>query len=217
MLGVSYSVSFYILEKNNYMLFSSQLIEEAVNEIAGLPGIGKKTALRLALFLLKHPVDKTENLVNAIQKMRRQIKYCVECHNVADHTICALCSNPHREKVLCVVEHVQDVIAIENTAHYKGLYHVLGGLISPIEGIGPEQLHIAHLIARVHEGNYQEIIFALSATVDGDTTTFYITKKLQNINIKLSNIARGIAVGSELEYTDEITLARSIKERITYH
>lgn len=200
------------------MSYTSKLIEEAINEISTLPGIGKKTALRLALFLLKNSPERTERLANSLRRLRTQIQYCKQCHNIADTPICSICSNPHRDAgVICVVENLQDVIAIENTAQYKGKYHVLGGLISPVEGIGPEQLHIEHLLQRTQNEQLQEIIFALSATIEGDTTTFYITKKLKDFPIKLTSIARGVAVGSELEYTDEITLARSIKERIVYH
>lgn len=200
------------------MAYTSKLIEEAVNEISTLPGIGKKTALRLALFLLKSNPAHTERLASALRRLRTQIQYCRECHNIADTAICSICANPHRDaSIICVVENLQDVIAIENTAQYKGKYHVLGGLISPVEGIGPEQLHIEHLIERAKAEQPQEIIFALSTTIEGDTTTFYITKRLKDLSVKLSNIARGVAVGSELEYTDEMTLARSIKERIAYN
>lgn len=199
------------------MSYTSKLIEEAVNEISTLPGIGKKTALRLALFLLKNNPEHTERLVQALHRLRSQIQYCQQCHNIADAAHCNICSNPHRDKgLICVVENLQDVIAIENTSQYKGIYHVLGGLISPVEGIGPDQLHIAHLLQRAEQEKPQEIIFALSTTIEGDTTTFYITKKLKECSIKLSSLARGVAVGSELEYTDEMTLARSIKERIVY-
>jgi recombination protein RecR len=200
------------------MAYTSKLIEEAVNEISTLPGIGKKTALRLALFLLKSNPEHTERLASSLRRLRTQIQYCRQCHNIADTAICSICVNPHRDVgIICVVENLQDVIAIENTAQYKGKYHVLGGLISPVEGIGPEQLYIEHLIERGRTEQPQEIIFALSTTIEGDTTTFYITKKLKGLPIKLSSIARGVAVGSELEYTDEMTLARSIKERILYN
>jgi recombination protein RecR len=199
------------------MSYTSKLIEEAINEISTLPGIGKKTALRLALFLLKNNPQYTERLVQALHRLRSQIQYCQQCHNIADSTHCTICTNPHRDKgLICVVENLQDVIAIENTSQFKGIYHVLGGLISPVEGIGPDQLHIAHLLQRAEQERPQEIIFALSTTIEGDTTTFYITKKLKEWPIKLSSLARGVAVGSELEYTDEMTLARSIKERIVY-
>jgi recombination protein RecR len=200
------------------MPYTSKLIEEAVNEIATLPGIGKKTALRLALFLLKSNPEHTERLTDSLRRLRSQIQYCSQCHNIADTAVCSICVNPMRDTgIICVVEHLQDVIAIENTAQYKGRYHVLGGLISPVEGVGPDQLHIEHLVQRVQTEQLQELIFALSATIEGDTTTFYITKKLKDFPVKLSSIARGVAVGTELEYTDELTLARSIKERIVYH
>lgn len=195
--------------------YPSDLITEAINTIATLPGIGKKTALRLALFLLKNNLEYTERLVDVLHRLRSQIQYCKQCHNIADHELCSICTNSHRDQeIICVVENIQDVIAIENTAQYNGTYHVLGGLISPIGGVGPDQLPIAHLLERVKQAKPQEIIFALSTTIEGDTTHFYITKKLQPFSIKLSSLARGVAVGSELEYTDEMTLARSIKERI---
>lgn len=197
------------------MPYTSKLIEEAVKEISNLPGIGKKTALRLALFLLKNNPEHTERLVHALHRLRSRIQYCQQCHHVADTPYCSICTNSHRDKgIICVVENLQDVIAIENTSQYKGVYHVLGGLISPIEGTGPDQLHITHLLQRAEQEKPQEIIFALSTTIEGDTTTFYITKKLKEWPIKLSSLSRGVAVGSELEYTDEMTLARSIKERI---
>ena len=199
------------------MLYSSKLIEEAVHEIARLPGIGKKTALRLALFLLKAQKEHTERLTDALRKLRAAIQYCRHCHNVADESVCSICTNPHRDKsVICVVENIQDVLAIENTGQYKGLYHVLGGIISPVEGIGPDQLKIDSLVQRVQEIQPQEVIFALSATIEGDTTAFYITKKIKGCAVKASVIARGVAVGGELEYTDELTLGRSIVGRVAY-
>lgn len=199
------------------MLYSSKLIEEAVHEIATLPGIGKKTALRLALFLLKAPREHTERLAETLRKMRSAIQYCRRCHNVADESVCSICSDTHRDQsIICVVENIQDVLAIENTGQYKGLYHVLGGIISPVEGIGPDQLQIGSLIQRVQEGQPQEVIFALSATIEGDTTAFYITKKIKGCAVKASSIARGVAVGGELEYTDELTLGRSIMGRVAY-
>ena len=199
------------------MRYSSKLIEEAVNEFASLPGIGKKTALRLALFLLKAKQEQTERLASSLCKLRSKIQYCQRCHNVADESPCSICTNAHKDQsIICVVENIQDVIAIENTAQYKGLYHVLGGVISPVEGIGPDQLQIESLIQRSKTEGLQEIIFALSATVEGDTTAFYITKRLKDYPLKLSSIARGVAVGSELEYTDEMTLGRSIIGRVAY-
>ncbi len=168
------------------MLYSSKLIEEAVYEIATLPGIGKKTALRLALFLLKAPRAHTERLTKTLLKMRSDIQYCRHCHNVADESVCSICSDTHRDQsIICVVENSQDVLAIENTGQYKGLYHVLGGIISPVEGIGPDQLQIDSLVKRVQEEKPQEVIFALSATIEGDTTAFYITKKSRNTQSKL--------------------------------
>ena len=197
------------------MLYSSKLIEEAVHEIATLPGIGKKTALRLALFLLRAQKEHTEKLTAVLRKLRSAIQYCRYCHNVADESVCSICTNPNRDRaIICVVENIQDVLAIENTGQYKGLYHVLGGIISPIEGVGPDQLQIDSLIQRVQEIQPQEIIFALSATIEGDTTTFYITKKIKGCAVKASTIARGVAVGGELEYTDELTLGRSIVGRV---
>jgi recombination protein RecR len=200
------------------MIYSSKLIEDAVNEIIELPGIGRKSALRLVFFLLKAKPEQTERLAGALRRLRAQIRYCQRCHNVADTDLCSICTSPHRDlSMICVVENIQDIIAIENTAQYKGLYHVLGGLISPVEGIGPEKIQVDSLVERVKTEKPQELIFALSATIEGDTTTFYITKKTKGFPIKLSSISRGVAVGSELEYTDEMTLGRSIKERIGYH
>ena len=199
------------------MLYSSKLIEEAVDEIASLPGIGKKTALRLALFLLKAPKEHTERLAEVLRKLRSTIQYCRYCHNVADEAVCSICTNPNRDQsTICVVENIQDVLAIENTGQYKGLYHVLGGIISPVEGIGPDQLQIDSLIQRVQEGQPQEVIFALSATIEGDTTAFYMTKKIKGCAVKASSIARGVPAGGELEYTDELTLGRSITGRVAY-
>ena len=181
------------------MLLHSKLIEGAVHEIAKLPGIGKKSALRLALFLLKEKKEYTKQLTDTLCKLRLEIQYCQQCQNIADNPICSICANPKRDaSILCVVENIQDVIAIENTAQYQGRYHVLGGVISPIEGIGPDQLCIVALVKRVAEQKIQEIIFALRATIEGDTTIFYITKKLKPFTLKISTIARGIAVGGEL-------------------
>ena len=199
------------------MSYSSKLLEEAVQAIASLPGIGRKTSLRLALFLLKAKKEHTDRLTNALSKLRSEIAYCHCCHNIADHSLCSICANPHRDQsIICVVENIQDVLAIENTEQYRGLYHVLGGVISPVEGIGPDQLHVEPLVQRVQKMDPKEVIFALSATIEGDTTAFYITKKLKGCVARVSTIARGVAVGGELEYTDEITLGRSIAERIAY-
>ena len=199
------------------MNFSSKLLENAVNEVSQLPGIGKRTALRLVLHLLKQPASQTHHLANALTKFVDTIKLCKKCHNISDVAICEICSNPSRnEEIVCVVEDVRDVMAIENTSQYKGLYHVLGGKISPIEGIGPQNLTIQSLVEKVKEGNVKEVIFALSSTIEGDTTNFYIYQQLQKYNIKTSTIARGISVGDELEYADEITLGRSILNRIPF-
>jgi recombination protein RecR len=200
------------------MNFPSKLIEEAVNEISRLPGIGKKTALRLVLHLLKEEQSATLKLSEALINLRTRITYCQVCDNISDQEICSVCSNPRRDRsIICIVEDIPDVLAIENTNHYQGLYHVLGGVISPLEGVGPSELNIEKLIGRIGSGEgIKEVILALSATMEGDTTSFYITRLLKGINIKISTIARGISVGGELEYTDEITLGRSIQSRINY-
>ncbi len=199
------------------MEFSSKLLEKAVNEMAQLPGIGKRTALRLVLHLLKQPSEQTHYLSQALTIMREEIKFCKSCHNISDMDLCEICNNPNRNhKLICVVEDVRDVMAIENTNQFKGIYHVLGGKISPIEGVGPSQLNIATLIEKVKLGEIEELIFALSSTMEGDTTNFYIFKQLKEINIKTSTIARGIAVGDELEYADEVTLGRSIVNRVPF-
>ena len=199
------------------MELPSKLLENAVYEISQLPGIGKRTALRLALHLLRQPVEQTENLSLGINKLRKEIKYCEECHNISDVNVCQICCNPKRDKtVICVVEDVRDVMAIENTSSFKGLYHVLGGKISPMDGIGPNDLNIESLVKKVKEGSIKELIFALSSTMEGDTTNFYIFKQIQNCDIVISTIARGISVGDELEYADEITLGRSILNRIPF-
>lgn len=203
------------------MNFPSKLIEDAVNEISRLPGIGKKTALRLALYLLKQPEAVSNNLAEAITKLRTEVQYCRICHNISDQEICSVCRGNRRDKsLICVVEDIPDVLAIENTSQYNGLYHVLGGVISPIQGIGPDELKIESLLRRVDqpEGGetVAEIILALPATMEGDTTSFYITRKLKERGIKVSTIARGIPIGGELEYTDEVTLGRSILTRTNY-
>jgi len=197
------------------MIFSSSLLENAVNEFARLPGIGKKTALRLVLHLMKKEVAEVNSFSEAISKMRAEIHFCSRCHNIADKEICNICSNNSRKKnMICVVENIRDVIAIESTQQYNGLYHVLGGIISPLDGIGPGQLKIDSLINRIATEKNEEIIFALSPNIQGDTTIYYISKKLKGVNIKITTIARGIAFGGELEYADEMTLARSISNRI---
>ena len=199
------------------MDFSSKLLENAVNEVSRLPGIGKRTALRLVLHLLKQPTEHTKYLTEALSNLRNEVKSCKSCHNISDTILCGICSNPNRRtEVICVVEDIRDVMAIENTASFKGLYHVLGGKISPIEGIGPQNLQIESLVDKVKTGEVKELIFALSSTMEGDTTNFYIYKQIEKYNIITSTIARGIAVGDELEYADEITLGRSIKNRIPF-
>ena len=199
------------------MNYSSKLLEKAVEEFAKLPGIGKKTALRLVLNLLNREVDDVTRFATAITSLRKEICFCKKCHNISDIEICQLCSNPSRDNsTLCVVEDIRDVMAIENTQQYRGLYHVLGGVISPMDGIGPQHLNIESLIDKVNSGEVKEIIFALSTTMKGDTTNFYIFKKLKETSVKVSTIARGIAFGDELEYADEITLGRSIANRLPY-
>jgi recombination protein RecR len=192
-------------------------LENAVNELARLPGIGRKTALRLALHLIGQDEVHSENLSQAILKLRTEIKRCSSCHNISDKDLCDICSNPKRDPLLvCVVQDIRDVLAIENTGQYHGIYHVLGGIISPIDGIGPEDIMIESLISKAKENQLNEIILALPATIEGDTTNFYISRKLSGHNVKLSTIARGIAVGDDIEYTDEITLGRSIVNRVPY-
>lgn len=199
------------------MDFSSKLLENAVYEIAQLPGIGKRTALRLALHLLREPASKTESLSKALQEMRSQIKFCKNCHNISDVAICEICNNASRNsEIVCVVEDIRDVLAIENTSQFRGHYHVLGGKISPMDGIGPNDLTIHSLVEKVKSGSVNEIIFALSSTMEGDTTNFYIFKQIEPFNIVTTTIARGISVGDELEYADEITLGRSILNRIPF-
>jgi recombination protein RecR len=199
------------------MEFPSKLIENAVDELAKLPGIGRKTALRLVLHLLKEETTETQSLSDALVKMREDITYCKSCHNISDTEICNICANPLRDRsLLCVVSDIRDVIAIENTGQYKGLYHVLGGVISPIEGIGPSDLTIGSLVERLSDGEVKEVVLAISPTMEGDTTAFYITRKLRDFKVRITSIARGVPVGGELEYTDEITLGRSIIERTSY-
>lgn len=199
------------------MEFSSKLLQNAVDQMSQLPGVGKRTALRFVLHLLRQPASHTNQLTQALNDVRSQIKFCKKCYNISDSDLCDICQNPKRdESIICVVEDIRDVLAIENTASYKGLYHVLGGKISPMDGVGPNELNIQSLIARVKSGQVNELIFALSATMEGDTTNFYIFKQLSDVNIKTSTIARGIAVGNELEYADEVTLSRSIQNRIPF-
>ena len=197
------------------MQFSSQLLENAVNEFAKLPGIGKKTALRLVLHLLKQEENNVQQFSEVIAKMRNEIKFCQRCYNVADGDICSICANSMRkQETICVVENIRDVIAIESTQQFNGTYHVLGGIISPLDGIGPDQLNIESLINRVQKEKTEEIIFALNPNIQGDTTIYYIQKKLHTTNIQITTIARGIAFGGELEYADEMTLARSLQNRL---
>jgi recombination protein RecR len=198
------------------MQFSSQLLETAVNEFAKLPGIGKKTALRLVLHLIKQPKEESIQFAQAITHLRNQIKFCNQCHNISDKELCGICSNTMRKtETLCVVENIRDVIAIESTQQFNGLYHVLGGIISPLDGVGPDQLTIDSLISRIKTEDITEIIFALNPNIQGDTTIYYITKKLNNAAVKITTISRGIAFGGELEYADEMTLAKSISNRIS--
>ena len=198
--------------------YPSQLLENAVEEFAKLPGIGRKTALRLVLFLLRQESDEVEAFAQAVSRMRKEVKYCKVCHNISDTDLCPICSDQRRDSsVICVVENIRDVLAIENTQQYHGLYHVLGGIISPMEGIGPSDIEIDSLIKRVEAGGVEEVIFALSSTMEGDTTNFYISRKLASYPVKLSVIARGISVGDELEYTDEVTLGRSILNRTPFN
>ena len=199
------------------MDFSSKLLENAVNEVSRLPGIGKRTALRLVLHLLKQPADNTKYLADALLQVRNDVKTCEKCHNISDTLLCAICQNPRRNsEIVCVVEDIRDVMAIESTSQFRGLYHVLGGKISPIEGIGPQELQIESLVDKVGDGEVKELIFALSSTMEGDTTNFYIFKQIEKFDITTSTIARGISVGDELEYADEVTLGRSIVNRIPF-
>ncbi|WP_339917639.1 recombination mediator RecR [Yeosuana marina] len=199
------------------MEFSSKLLERAVNEMSQLPGIGKRTALRLVLHMLKQPKEQIVSLSESLQTMRNDIKFCKSCHNISDVELCEICSNPNRnDEIICVVEDIRDVMAIENTSSFKGLYHVLGGKISPMDGIGPHDLNIESLVDKVKQGHIKELIFALSSTMEGDTTNFYIFKQIQDYKVTTSTIARGISVGDELEYADEITLGRSIVNRIPF-
>ncbi|MCF8230208.1 MAG: recombination mediator RecR [Bacteroidales bacterium] len=199
---------------NNY---SSKLLDQVVEEFAKLPGIGKKTALRLALHLLHKDSNDAESLANSLIKMKNEVQFCKFCHNISDEEVCEICSNPKREKsVLCVVEDIRDVIAIENTSQYRGRYHILGGIISPMEGIGPDDLNIRSLLARITDEDIEEIILALPTTIEGDTTSFYLYKQIRDLEVIVSTIARGISIGDDLEYADEVTLGRSILNRLPY-
>ena len=193
----------------------SQLLDNAVDQFSRLPGVGRKTALRLVLHMLRQDAQFMDDFTGALQKMKKEIKYCKVCHNISDTDVCPICANSHRDATtVCVVENIQDVLAIENTQQYNGLYHVLGGVISPMDGIGPGDIEIDSLVKRVSDGGVNEVIFALASTMEGDTTNFYISKRLQQYDVKLSVLARGISVGDELEYTDEVTLGRSILNRV---
>ena len=199
------------------MEFSSKLLQSAVDEVAQLPGIGRRTALRLVLHLMRQPESQTLHLTEALQKMRQNINFCKNCHNISDSELCEICVNTNRnQEVVCVVEDIRDVMAIESTASYRGVYHVLGGKISPMDGIGPHDLKINSLVEKVRSGSIKELIFALSSTMEGDTTNFYIFKQIQDMEVVISTIARGISVGDELEYADEVTLGRSITNRIPF-
>ncbi|MBN8696114.1 MAG: recombination protein RecR [Bacteroidetes bacterium] len=199
------------------MNFSSKLIEEAVNEFSKLPGVGKRTALRFVLHLMKQNSAEVNQFGNTFIKLRNELRYCEKCHNVSDQPLCEVCANPHRDhSTVCVVEDIRDVMAIENTQQYRGVYHVLGGIISPMDGIGPSDLNIESLVNKASQGEIKEVIMALSTTMEGDTTNFYIYKRLKDHGISMSTIARGIAIGDELEYADEITLGRSIVNRTPY-
>lgn len=198
--------------------YPSVLLENAVNELAALPGIGRRTALRLALYMLRRDADYTERLSSALSALRRDVKYCCVCHNICDDECCEICSDPMRDRsCVCIVENVKDVMAIENTAQYHGVYHVLGGIISPIDGIGPGDIEIDSLVERVASGEIKEVILALSTTMEGDTTNFFIYRKLAPYTVKVTLIARGISVGDEIEYTDEVTLGRSILNRVNFN
>ena len=199
------------------MIFSSSLLENAVNEFARLPGIGKKTALRLVLHLLRQSPEAVQRFGESMIKLRSAVCYCKQCHNISEKEICSICSDPKRDnELVCVVEDIRDVMAIENTSQYRGLYHVLGGIISPMDGIGPSQLNIDSLSEKAAQGNIREIIMALSTTMEGDTTIFYIYKRLKPYDIIVSTLARGVPIGNELEYADELTLGRSIVNRVLY-
>lgn len=198
--------------------FPSVLLEKAVNEFAKLPGVGRKTAIRFVLHMLKQDIKDVERFSNSIIELSRDIKHCNICHNISDRDVCNICSNKMRDfTTVCVVESIKDVMAIEATQQYRGVYHVLGGIISPMEGVGPNDINIVSLIDRVREGSIKEVILALSTTMEGDTTNFYIYKKLEEFGVKLSIISRGVSIGDELEYADEVTLGRSIVGRTEFH
>ena len=194
--------------------YPSQLLDDAVGELSKLPGVGRKTALRLALFLLRQSTDSVDAFAGAISKMRHEVRYCRVCHNISDTDICPICADRQRDaSTICVVENIRDVMAVEHTQQYRGLYHVLGGIISPMDGIGPSDIEVDSLVERVAKGGVKEVILALSSTMEGDTTNFYISRKLSGYDVVVSVIARGISVGDELEYTDEVTLGRALLNR----
>lgn len=197
--------------------FSSTLLDNAVNELSRLPGIGRKTALRLALYLLRQDTEMSTSIAHAITDMRQGIKYCHRCHNISETELCPICSSPSRdETTICVVENIKDVLAFERTGLYNGLYHVLGGVISPIDGVGPDQLQIDTLVSRVMNGGINEVILATGATMEGETTNFYIFRRLVDSGVKITQLARGVAIGNELEYIDEVTLGRSLSARTPF-
>lgn len=199
--------------------YPSILLEQAVNQMASLPGVGRRTALRLVLHLLRQSDQDVESFASSFTRLKKEVLYCRECHNISDSELCPICASTRRDRtIVCVVENVQDVMSIENTGQYNGVYHVLGGIISPMEGIGPKDIEIDSLVERLSKGEIQEVILALPTTMEGDTTNFYIFRRIQNANldVKLSQIARGVAVGNQIEYTDEITLGRSIVNRIEF-
>lgn len=197
--------------------YPSQLLEKAVSEFSRLPGIGRKTALRLVLWMMRQDDADVDKFAEAVSRLKHEVRYCSVCHNISDSDVCPICADPRRDvSIVCVVENIQDVMAIENTQQYRGLYHVLGGIISPMDGIGPSDLEIESLVERVKAGDVSEVILALSPTMEGDTTNFYLYRKLAPTGVKVSVIARGIAVGNELEYTDEVTLGRSIMNRTLF-
>ncbi|MFA8433682.1 MAG: recombination mediator RecR [Marinifilaceae bacterium] len=201
----------------NYINFPSKLLENAVNEFAKLPGIGRKTALRLVLHMLKQEKEDVHLFGNTLIQLRDEIKHCKSCHNISDTELCDICANPKRDhETICVVENIRDVMSVENTQQYQGIYHVLGGIISPMDGIGPGDLNIDPLVKKVSEGEVQEVILALSTTMEGDTTNFYLYRKLHQYDITITTIARGVSIGDELEYTDEVTLGRSIANRTPF-
>ncbi len=201
----------------SYQKFASLLLENAVNEFAKLPGIGRRTAVRLALYMLKQSETEVEMFGNSVIKLRKEVKHCEICCNISDNDVCEICSQPNRDvHTICVVENIKDVMIIENTQQFNGLYHVLGGLISPMDGIGPDDLSIDKLIKRIKKQDVKEVVLALSTTMEGDTTNFYVYRKLSNFDVKITTIARGVAIGDELEYSDEVTLGRSILNRVEF-